>query len=403
MADIVLYGGTFNPIHNGHAALCRYVLEDLGFSRVLLIPSASPPHKDAPALAAAEDRLAICRLVAAQLPGVEVLDWEISRGGRSYTIDTVNYLVGQYPNDRLFLLMGSDMFLTFRQWRDWQGIGRQVTLLVASRETDDRAALEKQQQSLAADGMVSQILENPVMPLSSTQLRGLLAHGSGFQLLPAGVADYIRRQGMYDCGYNLAKLRATVKPLMKPDRYHHSLCVERQAVHLAQLYGGDVNKAAAAAILHDICKNMPQDTLLQILKNSDTIVDIDFEKQPQLMHGFAGAIYIKDKLGITDQDILNAVGYHTTARGNMSLLEQIIYLADLTSQERDYPEVDELRELAEKSISRAMLSSLTQMVTEYLPSTGVVVGKDTAEALAQYQDTINDKTKNTNIKMEEQK
>ncbi|MEG0753481.1 MAG: nicotinate-nicotinamide nucleotide adenylyltransferase, partial [Angelakisella sp.] len=117
MADIVIYGGTFNPIHNGHVGVCRYVLEQLGFHKVLLIPAASPPHKDAPELAPGTDRLAICRLAAQLLPNVEVWDWELLRGGRSYTIDTVTYLSQQYPNDRLFLLMGSDMFLTFRQWR----------------------------------------------------------------------------------------------------------------------------------------------------------------------------------------------------------------------------------------------------------------------------------------------
>lgn len=391
MADIVLYGGTFNPIHNGHAGLCRYVLRELGFSRVLLIPAASPPHKEAPALAPSGDRLAICRLATGDLSGVEVLDWEISRGGRSYTIDTVNYLAGQFPNDRLFLLMGSDMFVTFRQWRDWRGIGKRVTLLVASRETDDRYILAEQQQSLAADGVATQILENPVMPLSSTELRALLAEGKGFELLPAGVAEYIREQGMYGCGYNLAKLRETVKPLMTPDRYHHSLCVERQAVHLARLYSVEVNKAAAAGILHDICKNMPRGVLLQMLQNSATMIDIDFEKQPQLMHGFAGAVYIRDKLGITDVDILNAVGYHTTARAHMSLLEQIIYLADLTSRERDYREVDDLRALTEQSLQGAMLASLTNMVNEYLPSIGVTAGRDTAAALAQYQNLMNTK------------
>lgn len=385
MADIVLYGGTFNPIHKGHLGVCRYVLQELGFSRVLLIPAASPPHKEAPALAPGEDRLAICRLAAAELPGVQVLDWEVEQGGRSYTIDTVRYLAGQFPNDRLLLLMGSDMFLTFRQWRDWQGIGRQVTLLVASRETDDRAALAAQGKSLAADGIDFRILKNPVIPLSSTELRALLACGQGWELLSPTVAQYVREQGMYGCGYNLGELRAVIRPLMKPERYHHSLCVERQAAHLARLYKADVNKAAAAGILHDICKNMPDNALLQILKDSGTIYEINFNKHPQLMHGFAGAVYIRDRLGITDHDILNAVGYHTTARAGMSLLEQIVYLADLTSEERDYAETDKLRELCESSLEAAMLTALTHMVTEYLPWLGVTPGGETTQALAQYQ------------------
>ncbi|MEG1777978.1 MAG: nicotinate-nicotinamide nucleotide adenylyltransferase, partial [Angelakisella sp.] len=118
MADIVIYGGTFNPIHNGHMAVCRYVSGELGAPKILLIPTAAPPHKEAPALAPGEDRLAMCRLAAAELSGAEVLDWELLRGGLSYTIETLRYLSECYSGDRLFLLMGSDMFLTFREWRD---------------------------------------------------------------------------------------------------------------------------------------------------------------------------------------------------------------------------------------------------------------------------------------------
>ncbi|MEG1778146.1 MAG: nicotinate (nicotinamide) nucleotide adenylyltransferase, partial [Angelakisella sp.] len=79
---------------------------------------------------------------------------------------TLRYLSERYSGDRLFLLMGSDMFLTFREWRDWRGIGELVTLLVVSREADDAKPLIAQQGSLAADGIISQILKNPITPMS---------------------------------------------------------------------------------------------------------------------------------------------------------------------------------------------------------------------------------------------
>ncbi|MEG0753641.1 MAG: bis(5'-nucleosyl)-tetraphosphatase (symmetrical) YqeK, partial [Angelakisella sp.] len=233
-------------------------------------------------------------------------------------------------------------------------------------------------------GITSQVMENPVTPLSSTQVRRVLAEGGGEGLVPTQVLDYIRQQGLYGCGYSLAQLRETAKSLMNPQRYHHSVCVERQAVHLAQLYGGDKNKAAAAAILHDICKNMTNDHLLQMLALSATIVNIDFSAQPQLLHSYAGAVYIRDRLGITDDDIINAVRYHTTARAGMSLLERIVYLADLTSEERNDPDVAVMRSLADSSQNEAMLYALEYIVQD-LEKRGLAVCEYTRAALAEYR------------------
>ncbi|MEG2074367.1 MAG: bis(5'-nucleosyl)-tetraphosphatase (symmetrical) YqeK, partial [Angelakisella sp.] len=314
---------------------------------------------------------------------------------------TLRYLSERYSGDRLFLLMGSDMFLTFREWRDWRGIGELVTLLVVSREADDAKPLIAQQGSLAADGIISQILKNPITPLSSTQLRAMLAKGKGYDCVPWAVAHYIKAQGLYGCGYNLSKLRETVKPLLSSDRYHHSLCVEKQAIHLAQLYGADENQAAAAGILHDVCKNMPAWDLLQMLNNSDTMYDIDFEAQPQLLHGYAGALYIQKNLGITDEDVINAVRYHTTARRGMSRLERIIYLADITSEERSYPDVAVMRSLAERSQEEAMLYALSY-ITGDLARRGLAVCNVSQEALAEYQ-SIGNKNKLSTKKMEETK
>lgn len=107
-----VFGGTFNPIHNGHLRLLQGAREALELDRVLVIPTKQPPHKRPQQLASDEDRLAMCRLAVEGLSGVEVSDLEIRRGGLSYTADTLAELRRRYPDSTLYLLVGGDMFLT---------------------------------------------------------------------------------------------------------------------------------------------------------------------------------------------------------------------------------------------------------------------------------------------------
>ena len=174
-----------------------------------------------------------------------------------------------------------------------------------------------------------------------------------------------------------------VRPLLKPKRVEHSLNVAQQAVLLAKRHGEDEDKAYVAGILHDICKNMSQQEQLQWMQKSAIIWDDNLLKQPPVWHGFAGAEYIRQVLGIEDEEIINAVRYHTIARAGMSRLEQIIYLADLTSKERDYPDVDRMRQIAERSLQEGMREALAFAV-ENQAARRLPLCKDTCMAYNEY-------------------
>ena len=109
MEKLGVFGGTFNPIHNGHLSLCTQICDALGLSKVLLIPTAIPPHKRVDGLADGRHRLAMCRLAVQGDPRFFVCDLELRRQGNSYTADTLRELEEIYPNTRFFLLMGTDM------------------------------------------------------------------------------------------------------------------------------------------------------------------------------------------------------------------------------------------------------------------------------------------------------
>ena len=166
---------------------------------------------------------------------------------------------------------------------------------------------------------------------------------------------------------------------LTPKRYHHSLCVADEAVRIAAKYGGDTEKAYLAGLLHDITKNASEEEHLHIFREFDIMLN-DVEKNAEkLWHAISGAAYIEHILGINDTEIITAVRYHTTARKNMTQLEKILYLADFTSADRDYDDVDIMRQKLEISMQAALQYALSYTIND-LVSRDKPLHLDTVEA-----------------------
>ena len=172
------------------------------------------------------------------------------------------------------------------------------------------------------------------------------------------------------------KYTGLLKRKLSKHRYTHSLNVLYEAVRLARLYGGDESKAELAGLLHDVAKELSGKEQLKLLKKAGFETTPVFLASPKVWHGPAGAAYIQQKLGITDEDVQNAICYHTTGRAGMSLLEKIIFLADYTSAERDYNGVEDMRRLVNESLESAMKYSLTFVIGS-LSSKGQAIAPDT--------------------------
>ena len=164
----------------------------------------------------------------------------------------------------------------------------------------------------------------------------------------------------------------------------HSLNVSAEAVRYAEKYGGDVEKARLAGLLHDVTKETGFDTQLQIIENGGIMLTELEKRSPKLWHAISGACYVRDVIGIDDEDIFNAIRFHTTARAGMRQLEKISFLADFTSAERDYPDIDVIREHAEHSIEEGMLYGIKFTISR-LVGRGDLVSPD---ALSAYNDIL---------------
>lgn len=201
-AGILLYGGSFNPIHNGHLMVARSAAKELGVARTVLIPSASPPHKVGGDLAAPEDRLEMARLAVAGEPALEVSDIELRREGPSYTILTVQAyrreLGGEVP---LYWLIGGD---TLPELVSWYRIGelvdicRIVTALRPGHESPDLSPLLACLKLTQIQRLREGILSTPLVDISATDVRRSVAGGRSIQeLVPIGVGEYISKHGLY--------------------------------------------------------------------------------------------------------------------------------------------------------------------------------------------------------------
>lgn len=155
-----------------------------------------------------------------------------------------------------------------------------------------------------------------------------------------------------------------LKERVSEKRFSHSCAVADEAERLARIYGEDPVKARLTGLLHDICKDNNYSNQLQMIEKFGIILDIVEKAIPKIWHSLTGAAFLQHELGIGDEDILNAVRYHSTGRAGMSNFEKIIYLADLTSADRKYPSTELIRDALKVSLNKAMEVALSLSITE---------------------------------------
>jgi len=197
VADVGILGGTFNPPHVGHLVMVLEALDQLDLDRVLLMPVAHPPHKEAPADPGADVRLELCRLAIGGEDRVDVSDLEIERGGASYTVDTLRALHERDPEHALTFIVGGDMAYSLPTWREPEAVLRLARLAVAERDGLRREDIAERLEPLH-DGDRVVYFDMPRIDLSSSAVRDRVAAGRPIRyLVPDPVVDAIRARSLY--------------------------------------------------------------------------------------------------------------------------------------------------------------------------------------------------------------
>ena len=388
MERIGIFGGTFDPPHKGHIQAAENAVAALQLDRLLLIPTGIAPHKTS-TISSAEQRLQMIRQSVRHISCAEVLDLEIRRETVSYTYETVQQLRAIYPDAKFFLLLGSDMFLSFEHWKNPELILADASLAVFCRGTKgERAAIEARAAQMQSCGYDVYVLSNDVVDISSTQLRRLLAFGCADEFLPDGVGAYIREHGLYHTTAHwknlpMEELEQVVISLLKANRVDHVLGCREAAVELADRWGVDKTDAARAALLHDVTKALDGPLQLTLCSCYGKVLDGFSLRYPKTLHALTGSL-VADRIFGENAAVVAAIESHTTGKAAMNMLEKIIYVADYMEPNRDFPGVEQLRRLAFLDMDAALKLGL-EMTLEHLKRQGAEVSPASREALAYLQ------------------
>lgn len=372
---IGIYGGTFNPPHLGHMAAAQTAVSVLGLDKLILIPAATPPHKVLPAGAPTpRERLAMTELMAdnMNLPGiVEVSAMELEREGKSYTSDTLAAIRKQFPDAQLWLLMGTDMFLTLQYWHEPEKITQLAGICAFGRTQQDGEELFAPQSKFLHEkynANVTTITLPNLIDISSTRLRQLLARGEGREFLAPAIYGHILMKGMYNTdrqltGLPLPELRACACSMVRAKRIAHIRGTEEEAARLAQRWGANEQLARRAAILHDCTKYWELDRHLELCRRYDLELDELERSTAKLLHSKTGACIAKYVFG-EPEEVYRSIFWHTTGKADMSLLEKIIYLADYIEPTREFDGLEQLRRMAYQNLDKALLLGMNMNIKE---------------------------------------
>ncbi len=382
---IGILGGTFDPIHCGHMIVARAAMEQFGLDEVRFMTGGNPPHKRGRGVTDALTRhRMVCCAVRGE-PGFAADDLEVNKKTYSYTAETLAGLKEKLGGAEIYFIAGEDSLRELPGWYEPERILESCVLLVYPRtEPETLDALIAERRS-ALGGDIRKI-DAPLFGVSSTDIRERIAAGLSVKyIVPDGVIEYIESKGLYKkertktAAMDEKEMKKKLASSLKKKRYKHSIGVSREAARMAKLFGADEKKAYIAGLLHDCAKGLDRNEQLDICKKYNVTADEATALCPPVLHAPAGAALAEHEYGIADPEILDAIRYHTVARRDMTLLDKIVYVADMTEPGRDYDGVETLRKLSEIDIDRAYFEALSRSLMFNL-SKKTIIHPNTLEA-----------------------
>jgi len=340
---VLVYGGSFDPPHRGHAALLLAAAKKINPDRILVVPAYRAPLKDAPQ-ASSKDRLTMARLgILDPLPSKWRsrcrIDAREARARRQvFTVETLGALEGA----DLHFLCGQDSAVSFPKWRDPSRLKALATWWYGARPgAEGRPPAHFRQ------------VPGRFPSISSSEIRSRLALDRDCAGdLPPSVLSYIQKRNLYGKRM-VTRLRTT----LSPSRYEHTLNVAALAESLARRWGADPVKALIAGLLHDAGRRYPPHELARYARQRRLAVPeraIILDLAPMLLHAYVSADLARREFGVTDAEILNAVRRHTLGDRRLGLLDKILYVADACAIDRTHATSAATRALAFDDLDAAL-------------------------------------------------
>ena len=332
MERIGILGGTFNPVHIEHISIAKMAIEELKLDKLLIMPTYISPHKSQLPIDS-KHRINMLKLAFNDIEKAEVCTYEVEKQGKSYTYLTVEHFK-ETLNAQLFFICGEDMLTNFRFWKYPERVLASCELAVFGRQNSNADFVKEKEYFNSEFNKTFYQLSYQGKDISSTKIRVYAKLKLKLEnLVPKAVEDYIYENNLYPSD----KYTEFIVKHLPLKRVIHTANVVVTALKKAKELGLDEEKVFISACLHDLAKYIDYTKVEGFTKPQDMPIPV--------VHAFLGEYIAKNYLGIEDAEILSAIKYHTSGRKNMSVLEKLIFVADMVEEGRDYEGVDTLRAL----------------------------------------------------------
>jgi nicotinate-nucleotide adenylyltransferase len=389
-----ILGGSFAPVHRGHLFLAEKALSALKLDRVVFVPAYRSPFKlDADGIeTSAKDRI---EMLAASIAGdsrFAIDNCEIRREGVSYTVNTLEDIIERYlPAGKPAFLIGDDLAVDFPKWRESDKILKLADIAVAHRIN-----------SKAVKYPFPHItIKNDALDISSHEIRRMIGEGAEEgdwqEFVPSGAATIIKNRRLY--GYSggtqaetapssvIQRIETTARETLSTERFLHSRHTALQAFDLCRRFGLDPMDGYLAGIAHDLAKQFDNKLMLKIVKSAGMEISGLERDKPNLLHGKAAAVLLRERFSINNEDVLEAVAFHTSGSGNMGQLAKVIYIADKTEPSRNIDPA--LRKMCRESALDDILFAVLEKVIIKLKAKGMELSEDTLMLLKKVKERKN--------------
>jgi len=316
----ILFGGSFDPVHLGHINMAEQASKQLDADVIFLLSKVAVWKTDATEVS---HRIEMLKLAFNGNPRFSIDLYEVNKGeDQNYSIDTVRYFVKQYPNDTFYYLIGTDHVNAFHKWKEAEELSRLARIIFFA-----RPGYQLDEKNIKKYNMIQ--IAGEAKDISSSDIRDFKCLE-----LDKEVLDYIILNNLYF----VPKIRA----YLSDKRFAHSFNVASLAYEIAKSNSVEhPEKAYFAGLLHDIGKEID---IKEIMINHYPEY-LDYPKLVQ--HQFVGEYLAKEKFGIVDKDILEAIKYHTTGNAKMCTLAKIIYAEDKIEPSRGFDSSDLIKAMME--------------------------------------------------------
>lgn len=379
MAKTIVFGGSFDPVHVEHTNILKAAVRELCADKVIVVPTKNPPHKSA-SKTPFSDRAEMARIAFSQVSAnVIVDDIENRNAGVNYSSDNLPVLEKKYG--KFVYVIGGDSLLALESWHEPEFIVRNFEIAVFDREGYQSAKDKAAELNEKWNGKI-RILEHVGKEVDSHTIRDRLMLKADVSGLDENVERYIKSRNLYSEFFPYVDKAATY---LDAKRLVHSKNTALVALSLNRNFCPkiDEDKVLLAGLLHDVGKIYDKTELPNNIQN---VIPKDSIGTP-VQHQFVSAEIVKNDFHISDEDVLNAIRFHTTGRENMSQFEKLIYVSDLISYERNFQGVESLRKAVYNDFEKGFITCLTYS-RDYVVETGREVYPLTDKAINFYKENL---------------